>query len=309
MNSEENAARPTLARRAARILGFAAVVASLGWLLSSAVVAWKLTHRARPPFPEPVPEWAAHSTEEIRIETSDGERLGAWFMPSAGSTISVVVLHGNSGSRSVEIDLLRQLSAEHVSVLAPSLRAHGDSTGGTNDFGWGARADVIACVAFLERRSPGTSIVVLGNSLGAAAAIYAANELGHRVSAYVLEAPYRDIRTATHHRLEVYLPPLLGGLAYAGLRLLAPALLSPKIDQLSPIERIGDVPADVPILFLSGTEDRLAPLADVEEIRSHCAARSKLIAFPGAAHQNLAASDPARYAAALREVFAGVRKP
>ncbi len=166
---------------------------------------------------------------------------------------------------------------------------------------------MIACVAFLERRTPGTKIVVLGNSLGAAAAIYAAKELDHRVSAYVLEAPYRDIRSATRHRLAAFLQPPLDDVAYAGMRLMAPLMLAPSLDELSPIVRITDIPADVPVVLLSGTEDRLAPIAEMEEIRSHCAPGSKLVAFPGAGHHDLAATDPNRYAAALREVLVGIR--
>ena len=302
-----NPSLSTLARRAAKICCFAAVTALFAWLLSAAIVIWRLTHRARQPFAEPIPSWGAESIEEIRIETSDGECLGAWFLASSDARTSIVILHGNGGSRSSEAELLRQLFAERVSVLAPTLRAHGDSTGTTNDFGWSARADVIACVAFLERRIPGTKIVVLGNSVGSAAAIYAAKELDHRVTAYVLEAPYRDIRAATHHRLAAYLPPPLDDVAYAGLRLLAPVMLSPRLDDLSPIGRITDIPANVAVVFLSGAEDRLAPIAEVEEIHSHCAAGSKLVAFPGAGHHDLAATDPTRYAATLREVLAGIR--
>jgi pimeloyl-ACP methyl ester carboxylesterase len=309
LNSDEKLRRASVARRAARLFLSAAAALFLPWILASAVVAWKLTHRARTPYAEPLPAWAADHSEEIRLETRDGERLGAWFSPSTATDVSVLVLHGNGGSRSAEAGLLRELSAEHVPVLATTLRAHGDSTGATNDFGWSARADVIASVAFLERRLPGTRIVVLGNSLGAVAAIYAAGELGHRVAAYVLEAPYRDIRAAARHRLELRLPHPLDNLAYAGLLLLARPMLSARLDDLSPIDRIADVPADVPLVFLSGTEDRLAPIAEVEEIRSRCAARARLVAFPGGAHQDLSSTDPDRYAAALRETFARIREP
>lgn len=130
-----NSPRPTPARQAAKIFSFAAAGAFLAWILSAGIVTWRLTHRARAPFAEPLPSWGANDLEELRIETSDGEHLGAWFQASSSPEISVVVLHGNSGSRSSEVGLLTQLSAEHVSVLAPTLRAHGDSTGSTNDFG------------------------------------------------------------------------------------------------------------------------------------------------------------------------------
>jgi pimeloyl-ACP methyl ester carboxylesterase len=305
---EPNLARPRIARRAARI-GLAAVGAALLlWVLASAAVAWKLTHRARPPYAEPLPAWAAGNLEEVRLETRDGEVLGAWLHVSASPDVSFLLLHGNGGSRSAESELLRELVAEHVSFLAPSLRAHGDSTGSTNDFGWSARADVIAGVDLLERRIPGTRVVVIGKSLGAAAAIYAARELGRRTSAYVLEAPYRDLRAATRHRLERYLPFPLDRIAYAGLCLFGPAMLTPRIDDLSPLDRIADVPPDVPVVFLSGGADRLAPTGEVEEFRARCSGPTRLVAFPGGTHQDLASTDVARYVEALRGVLAEVRR-
>jgi pimeloyl-ACP methyl ester carboxylesterase len=311
LTSEANSARPNLARRAPRILLAAAGAALLLWILSSAIVAWKLTHRARPPYAEPLPAWAAsaaESVEEVRLATRDGEQLGAWFASSSSPDVSVLLLHGNGGSRSAEANLLRELVAEKITVLAPTLRAHGDSTGRTNDFGWSAQADVIASVAFLEHRIPSTRIVVVGNSLGAAAAIYAARELGHRAAAYVLEAPYRDLRTATRHRLERYLPPPLDRIADAGLRIFGPAMLTARIDDLSPLDRIADVPADVPIVFLSGGADPLAPSSEVEQFRARCSGPTRLVVFPAAAHRDLASIDRGRYVEFLRQVLAEVRR-
>ena len=314
---EPSPARPRFARRAPRIA--LAAVSSFGaalvlWLFASAAVAWKLTHRAHAPYAEPVPAWAPGrveegSLEEVRLSTRDGEELGAWFSASPSPDVALLLLHGNGDSRSAEANLLRALAAEHVSFLAPTLRAHGDSTGSRNDFGWSSQADVVAAVAFLERRLPGTRIVVVGKSLGAAAAIYAARELGHRAAAYVLEAPYRDLRAATRHRLERYLLPPLDRIAYAGLRLLGPAMLTVRIDDLSPLDRIADVPADVPVVFLSGGADRLAPTSEVEEFRARCSGPTRLVAFPASTHQDLASTDLERYLEVLRQVLAEVRKP
>ncbi len=82
------------------------------------------------------------------------------------------------------------------------MRAHGDSSGEFNDIGYSARLDVVAAVEFLERRRPARPILIHGTSLGAAAATFAAEELGHRVHGYVLECPYRDLRTAVWNRAE-----------------------------------------------------------------------------------------------------------
>jgi len=305
--------RSTRTRYAALLLA-AGFVAVLGWLGSSALVTWRLTHRARGPFEEPLPAWAASAPgriEEVRLDTRDGERLGAWFLPPSGAVgaraparAAVVVLHGNSGSRSSMAEIAAWLSDQGLAVLAPSLRAHGDSSGDANDLGFGAREDVRACVDFLEKREPGVPIVVFGSSLGAAAAIYAAPELGPRIAGYALEAPYRDVRSATRHRLRIYLPPVLDRIAYWGLDLWSRAMLAPDVDALAPIDYLAAIPATTPIVFLCGTDDRSAPLAEVEEMRARCGGRATLAAFAGATHRELADADPGRFRTVLFDLVA-----
>ena len=105
-------------------------------------------------------------------------------------------------------EALEQPAAWQAAVVARLLgahdltRAHGDSTGEFDDAGYGARRDVCAAVEFLERRRPGRPVIVDGNSLGSAAAIFAAGELGHRVAAYILECPYQDLKIAVWNRID-----------------------------------------------------------------------------------------------------------
>jgi alpha-beta hydrolase superfamily lysophospholipase len=266
-------------------------------------VTWRLTRRARAAHPEPIPAAARGHFEELRLDTRDGERLGAWWVPPAGPSedlrigtrCTVLLLHGNGGTRTSMEGLARALSDEGLLVLVPTLRAHGDSTGEANDFGWSAREDVVACVQFLEQRAPGVPIVVYGASMGAAAAMYAAGELGARVAGYALEAPYRDLRSATRHRLEIFLPPGLDRIAFAGMVLVSPAILPRGLDHYAPIEHAEDFPSGTRVLFLSGSEDGRTPIAEVEAIRARCVARTGLVPFPGAGHGYLWSADPARF--------------
>ena len=104
-------------------------------------------------------------------------------------------------------------------MLAITLRAHGDSTGEVNDIGWGARHDVVAAVEFLRKKFPGRPVFVVGRSMGAAAAIFAAEELKTDVAGYFLEQPYKDLTSAVWNRLQNHLPPVLDWVAYCGMRL------------------------------------------------------------------------------------------
>ncbi len=68
------------------------------WLTASATVAYRLTHRHRPRYEEPIPPVSWGQLEDHRIRTSDGEELGAWFSRGGDDSPSVLLLHGTCRS-------------------------------------------------------------------------------------------------------------------------------------------------------------------------------------------------------------------
>jgi alpha-beta hydrolase superfamily lysophospholipase len=191
-------------------------------------------------------------------------------------------------------------------VLMVSLRAHGDSTGDYNDFGFGARHDVAAAIEYLERRRPGRRVVVHGQSLGAAAALFASRELGQRVRGYILESPFSDLRTAVWNRVDDALPAGLDRLAYAGLLAVSP-LVVPHLDRISPYEAAGGMPDDTPVLILAGSADRRARPEEARALQERLGRRCTLLVFPGADHLRMAETDPALYRAAVLGFLGGVQ--
>ena len=281
--------------RRTRRAAVAAAVLCVLWLSVSTVVAYKLTHRhgTRAEEVAPSPSWGR--LESHRLRTADGEQIGAWFIDGRPDAASVLVLHGHKGGRGNSLGRAELLASRGYAVLMITLRAHGDSTGDFDDVGFGARNDVIAGVAFLEARRPGRPIVVNGNSMGAAAAVFAAGDLGRRVAGYVLESPYQDLRLAVWNRVEEALPPMLDGAAYVGLNLVAPIFL-PHLDQISPIRAIDGVPDDVPVLILSGEADRMARPDEARALLARVASHGRLVLVPGAGHGDLLHDAPELYA-------------
>jgi len=272
----------------------ALAVLAVCWLLVSVAVAYRLTHRKRPPFAEPAPRVAWGALEENRLATDDGQQIGAWFA-EGGDGPSVLFLHGNKGSRAHCLQRAGILATEAgCGVLLISLRAHGDSTGDRNDIGYSARRDVVAAVDFLRLRRPGKPVIVFGVSLGSAAATFAAGELGHRVQGYVLESPYQDLKTAVWNRTGASLPPPLDRVAYLGLRLAALAIL-PELEAISPLRAIDQIPADVAVLILAGGADRLARPEEARALYDRVRSHARLEIFPGANHDDLPSVAPERY--------------
>jgi alpha-beta hydrolase superfamily lysophospholipase len=287
-------------RRLVRRLVVFWTILGIAWLAISSLVAYRLTHRlvARAEEVALSPAWGR--LEPHRLRTRDGEEVGAWFVDGRGDAPGVLVLHGHKGRRRNSLGRAELLAAQGYAVLMLTLRAHGDSTGEFDDIGFGARHDVIAGVDFLESRRPGRPIIVDGNSMGAAAAVFAGRELGHRVRGYILESAYRDLRTAVWNRVDEALPPLLDLAAYAGLNLVAPVFL-PQLDEISPLKAIAGIPEDVSVLILAGGGDHLARPHEARALHEQVASHGRLVVFPGAGHGDLLRARPELYSTTVLE--------
>jgi pimeloyl-ACP methyl ester carboxylesterase len=264
------------------------------WLAASFAVAYRLTRRDRPTFLEPVPAVSWGKFEPHRLRTRDRQEIGAWFVRGDAQAPSVLLLHGNGASRGQCLYRAELLAAEGCTLLLVSLRAHGDSTGEFNDIGYSARHDVVAACEFLERQCPGKPIVILGASLGAAAAVFASGELAHRVAGYVLESPYKDLKTAVRNRTEIALPPVLDELAYRGLLLVSRGIL-PHLNKISPLDAIGGIPGNVPVLILAGSDDRHARPEEARALYDRVRTHGRLVVLEHGGHMDFPYAAPQRY--------------
>lgn len=290
---------PPRRRRRARRWAVAVAMLLAAWMGISFLIAYKLTSRRHPPYPEPPPKVAWATFEGHRLKTDDGQEIGGWFADGREDAPSVLFLHGNGGGRAHCLSRA-ELTARDLgcATMLISMRAHGDSTGAVNDIGLSARRDVVAAVDFLEARRPGRPIVIVGVSLGAAAATFAAGELGGRIAGYVLESPYADLKTAVRNRTRAALPTPFEQAAYLGLRVAGLALL-PQLDAIAPAEAVAKTPEDVPVLILAGEADELATVAEAQAIFDRVRSHARLETFPGAHHHDLTEVDPPRYRRAL----------
>jgi len=175
-----------------------------------------------------------------------------------------------------------------------------------NDFGYSARHDVVAGVEWLEGRHPGRATVVWGQSLGSAAALFAAQQLGERVRGYLLECPYQDLRTAVRNRTRVFLPPGLDVLAYSGLVAVSSFVL-PTLDQISPQEAAAGVPKAVPVLILAGTADQRARPEEARAIAARIG-HAEVVVVEGGDHSRLEEPDPERYRRIVTDFLARVQQ-
>lgn len=287
-------------------LALAATMAVALFMLLPGLAAYYLTRRIGPMATElatraPVP------VKPLRLRTSDGVELGAWYAPaSPASRWGVVLVHGNRSRRSNEGELIALLSELDAHVLAVTVRAHGDSEGTVNDFGFSAQRDVVAGFEALGANAPGVQRFILGRSLGAAAALFAAETLGDQVAGYVLESPYASLEIATKNRLGMGLPSFLIPPTYAVLEMWAERFLPVPVERVAPERAARHVPESVPVVLLAGAADRHATLEEIRRVRSALPGskdRARWVLFEGAAHGELLSAQPRRYRAAVQELL------
>ena len=161
---------------------------------------------------------------------------------------------------------------------------------------------MIAAVKYLRERFPGRPVVVVGSSLGSAAAIFAARSLDHEVNGFFLESPYRDLDTAVWHRVSA-VPPPFSWLAYEGMRLWGRILLPEPAAVISPIDHVAEIPSDVRVTFAAARGDPWCKLGEVEDLYNKIESHARLVVFDGSRHGACSRTDPQRYDAALLELL------
>jgi fermentation-respiration switch protein FrsA (DUF1100 family) len=192
------------------------------------------------------------SPEDIRFRASDGVNLHGWFFsggPNAKGTL--LVLHGNAENLSTHVNSVLWLVKEGFNLFIFDYRGYGRSEGSAGIKGVHLDAEAALKTLLSIPRAGGKQIVVLGQSLGGAIAVYtvAISPYKDRIAALVLESAFSSYRLIAREKLaEVYVTwPLQYPLSF---------LVS---DSYSPIRWIKKV-SPVPILILHGNQDPVVPI-------------------------------------------------
>lgn len=235
-------------------------------------------------FPEPLigatPQSVGLAFEDVYVTTSDGVRINGWYVPAAGSTMTLLWFHGNAGNLSDRVHQLRVLHDRlGVNIFMIDYREYGRSEGEVSEAG--TYLDAEASVAYLRHRpdSSGSRIVYYGQSLGSAVAV----ELARRAppDGLILEAPMLSVREMAR----VVAPFLPVG-----------ALISTKYDSLS---KIGAV--HVPLLILHGDRDEVVPYAHGKRLFAAANEPKRFYTIAGSGHNDTYMAGGEEYATALRE--------
>src|SRR5439155_18183115 len=142
---------------------------------------------------------AGGSIQEVRFTAGDGVALRGWWLPGRDTERAVVLLHGWKADRLQMLPRAKWLHRLGYSVLLFDFRGCGES-GGRSGLGYDERLDVEAALKFLREEKKVRQTALLGESLGAAAAVMAVDRW-EGVRGAVLELLYDRLEHAVRARI------------------------------------------------------------------------------------------------------------
>ncbi|MDY0212702.1 MAG: alpha/beta fold hydrolase [Desulfuromonadaceae bacterium] len=147
------------------------------------------------------------AARQVSLQTDDGVNLKAWYVPSTTDT-TVILLHGYKMDSGEMASIAAMLVRHGFGIIAPDLRAHGDSEGELITFGQHELLDVKAVADYIATCEPDNTLGILGNSMGGALSLcYAAQD--ERIKAVVAHSPYASVRHSLKQGIKYFtgLPP------------------------------------------------------------------------------------------------------
>ena len=240
----------------------AAVVAlSLVWALQRRLIYLPST-MAVPPAAQVLP-----GAGDVMLATSDGLRLGGWYVPGDGPpglTWAVLGANGNAGDRSLRAPLARALASRGLPVLLFDYRGYGGNPGRPSERG--LARDVRAAYDFLieEAGVRPDRLLYYGESLGTAVVTELATE--RPPAGLVLRSPFVDLGSIG----EVHYP-------FLPVR----TLLRDTYPLASQLLRVS-----APVTVVYGAADSVVPPEQSRAVASAAPRLSQLVEVPGAGHNS-----------------------
>lgn len=234
----------------------------------------------------------AYETQSIPVSGTKDESLEAWYIGSTTDTAGLILMFpGYATAREV---LLEQAAAFHAlgwAVLLVDFRGAGGSTGNDTTLGVREAQDISIALNYARQQWPNAKVVVYGVSMGAAAALRAIAQESADPDALILESPFDSLLNTVRNRFDaIGLPSfpsaelmVFWGSVQHGFN----GFAHNPADYASSVR--------CPTLFLYGESDPRVTAEQSMSIFNHLTPEdgNGLVAFPGAEHESLLASDRA----------------
>lgn len=240
--------------------------------------------------------WFAEHSEGRWLESHDGLKLHALYLPQEGESHKyAVICHGYGSIPQYGGRFAAWFYDQGYHVLAPAARAHELSEGRYVGMGWPERRDIAAWADTLAQQDPEAEIVLFGVSMGGATVMMTAGEAGlsPNVKCVIEDCGYTSVWDEFAGQLqEMFGLPTFPVLDAASLVTQIRAGYSFK--EASAVEQLKKT--SLPMLFIHGEDDTFVPYAMLDVAYEACASPDKeKLSVPGAGHGEASWQDPELY--------------
>jgi fermentation-respiration switch protein FrsA (DUF1100 family) len=206
--------------------------------------------------------------EDVRLASTDGVILQAWYSPARPGKATILYFHGNGGEIADRPERFAAYQAQGFGVFFLSYRGYGASTGSPTERG--LVDDARAAYDWLRAKGIASDeIMLVGESLGSGVAVQLAAE--RQVKAMALEAPFAS---AANVAAKVYwwLPVRL--------------LMKDKFDSFAFIDRV-----KAPLLVIHGDLDGIVPLSEGKALFARANEPKEMVVVRGGSHVSIFSPD------------------
>jgi uncharacterized protein len=263
--------------------------------------------------PIPRPHYSNHYTftpwelgvpfESLTLQTEDGPRLSAWWMPYPESETVIIGCHGHIGAKPDLLGIGTGSWRAGHNVLLFDFRGRGASDPWPNTLISQEVRDLLTAVDYVKTRMPGAPIGVVGFSMGASVALLAA--AGEpAIRAVVADSPFASatevVTHSIHSTLRFALPtgPLLALADLIGER-----RFGYRLHNVRPLHAVPQI-APRPLLLIHGTADSIIPVDHGTRIFEAAGQPRELWLYPGVDHCGAYFADRPGYVARVTDFFA-----
>ncbi|MFO8025458.1 alpha/beta hydrolase [Thiohalophilus sp.] len=219
--------------------------------------------------------------EDVDLQTRDGVRLHGWWVEHPQPQGTILFFHGNAGNISHRLQTLRLFHQLGYQSLIIDYRGYGQSEGKPSERGLYADAEAAWRYLREQRQLPPAQIILSGRSLGAAVALYLAEQ--HSPRAVIIESAFTSI-------------PDLAAVHYGWL----PVRWLSRY-QFDNRQRIASL--DCPVLIVHAREDEIAPYEQGRELYRLAPSPSQWLALNGG-HNDAQLNDYRTYTRGLQAFLA-----
>jgi uncharacterized protein len=220
--------------------------------------------------------------ETRTIPVGEAIELEAWLIRQPAGRGWIYLFHGYAASKEQQLETARRFFASDWNLMLVDFRGSGGSKGAdSTSLGYHEAEDVAAAVRWGRSNLGVEAPILYGFSMGGAAVMRAAGELGTPGAALIVESVFDRMLGTVERRFQ-----MMGLPAFPMARLLVfwggvqngfSALAHNPVDYAGKIR--------CPVLLVHGERDQRVALADVESIHRRLAGPNELRIVPGAGHE------------------------